>query len=515
MIQKIARQRYFYHLIFFVVLLIQFFFYDYFTMIDELPVSVHMWRQSDCLSFVMNYYQNGMDPLKPQIHHVLAGNGYTVAEFPAMYYLVALGYHIFGPHEWVYRLIWMLTLAAGLFCFYRTLLIFLKDQFWAIGISALLFCSPVLAFYGNSFIIDPAALSFTLIAWYFFAQFMLNRKRRWLVLSILTFLFAGLLKEPALISFVALTGLWILWWLVEWQKTGRRPKISPAMILLFFLPALGGLVWFFVKQHYNELHQNVAFLAEIRPIWEISPEKINEIATQIKDIWLDDYFEPLTLILTALLFITNLFFFGKNWMINLFSVVMLLGAISFMLLFYWQFRNHDYYIINVLLVIPVTWMVFVRNMEKWTIHSRKASIYIKIAFSVILLLNILHVDRRLEKRMERTWHWAIPSLQKMHHMKEAREYLTSLGVQPSDKIISIPDETMNLTLYLLNQPGWTNVYNRNKTAEDINYHASQGARYLVVNAPEELQKPYLQPFLDKRIGVYKELTVFRLMPLRE
>jgi hypothetical protein len=43
--------------------------YEYQKVIFFRPQSVHFWRQSDCASQALNYYQNGMHFGKPEIHN--------------------------------------------------------------------------------------------------------------------------------------------------------------------------------------------------------------------------------------------------------------------------------------------------------------------------------------------------------------------------------------------------------------------------------------------------------------
>ena len=49
------------------------------------PQSHHQWRQSDCLSLALNYYQFELPFLEPQVHNLLAEEGKSVSEFPVLY----------------------------------------------------------------------------------------------------------------------------------------------------------------------------------------------------------------------------------------------------------------------------------------------------------------------------------------------------------------------------------------------------------------------------------------------
>jgi hypothetical protein len=499
-----------YDVLFFIVLLLQFALYDYFILIDELPLSVHMWRQSDCLSFTMSFFNHGMDITAPQVNHMLSGEGYTVGEFPLMYYLVAALYHIFGPEEWVYRSVWMATWCFGMFAFYRSILLFLKDPFWAIALSALMFSSPVLVFYANSFIIDPVALSISLMAWYCFARYWHTSQKKWLIIAIIGFSFAGLFKEPSLLTYMALVFILLL---KEFETPSAKKTSWKKMLArswFWLVPILAITCWYFIKRNYNLVHFNAVFLAEIVPIWQLSAEHITSISQHIEQTWLKDYFGNTMLLITATVFVINLYFIKSNKWPTLFMLLLFLGSCAYVLLFYKQFRNHDYYIISMLPLIPVVWLVFVKRMEKWTMGKTKWGYAIKMVFTVLVVCNVWYASNRQQRRYTVLDGWMIPDREKVHHLKEAADYLTEIGIKLDDKIISIPDETLNLTLYLLNRQGWNSLGGNNTTTESILKHAERGAKVLVVNDSAELSKPYLQPFLAHRIGVYKGIYVFGL-----
>jgi hypothetical protein len=65
-------------------------------MIDDGPRSVHAWRQADCASYAKNYFQNQQPFLQPQVFTQTGTNGYTVSEFPVIYFFTGKLYHVFG-----------------------------------------------------------------------------------------------------------------------------------------------------------------------------------------------------------------------------------------------------------------------------------------------------------------------------------------------------------------------------------------------------------------------------------
>ena len=80
--------------------------YNYQDILFKSPQSIHLWRQCDCLSITMNYYQDNNPFFKPSIHNLgRDGTGKTVSDFPLIYFSVAELWKVFGYHEFIYRLV--------------------------------------------------------------------------------------------------------------------------------------------------------------------------------------------------------------------------------------------------------------------------------------------------------------------------------------------------------------------------------------------------------------------------
>jgi hypothetical protein len=67
------------------------------------PQSIHVWRQCSTLAVARNFYEEDMNILKPRLDDRMDRDGVTGMQFPSYEYLVALGYELFGEHNWVYR----------------------------------------------------------------------------------------------------------------------------------------------------------------------------------------------------------------------------------------------------------------------------------------------------------------------------------------------------------------------------------------------------------------------------
>ena len=197
--------------IFIVLFIIMSIVYNYHNILFKSPQSIHRWRQCDCLSITMNYYQDNNPFLEPSVHYLgHEGTGKTVSDFPLIYYSVAQLWKVIGHQEFIYRLIVLLFFFFGLFALFRLFENELQDSILAITMSLLLFTSPTLVYYANNFLMDIPAFSLALIGLYFFFKFSQTSKNKYLYYSILAYTFAGLFKISSLLSFAAILCLFIL-----------------------------------------------------------------------------------------------------------------------------------------------------------------------------------------------------------------------------------------------------------------------------------------------------------------
>ena len=90
-------------------------------------------------------------------------------------------------------------------------------------------------------------------------------------------------------------------------------------------------------------------------------------------------------------------------------------------------------------------------------------------------------------------------------------YLRKLGISRTDHVISIPDQSPNITLYLMDQKGCTEYGLFEPDGKDrIKKFIEAGTKYLIINDPEYLKMDYIKPFINKRIGEYKNVQIFDL-----
>jgi hypothetical protein len=509
--------------------------YNYQKIIFLRPGSTHQWRQADCLSIALNFYQEGMNFFSPSIHWVgEKGDGKTVSEFPIIYYLVALLWKIFGYHEFIFRGVNILIVFCGLFALFRIMEDVLKDSLWAIMLTLFLFTSPLLAYYANNFLADCSALGLSLVGWYFFYSFYKKESGKYFIVSIFFFLLAGLIKISSAISFATIILIFLFEYLhvikfKEEKKIFQKPVLP---IVCFILVGLLFASWFTYAVHYNKINNSGIFLTDIFPMWELSGHDIRKNAILLYNELLPQFFSRTGLHFILILFLINVLAYKKaNRLLITINISLFVGVIIYLVLFYKAFDMHDYYLTNLLIFLPITILTFFSALKKQYVNLFESKIT-KAAFAILLIFSIYNcaVQNRvkysagdkiakysfvLDNKEVDYWnwyHWWYDN--HLGAYESITPYIRSLGIQPTDKVISIPDQSINITLYLMNQKGFTDFgYSGYATEDRIGKFISLGAKYLFINDTLLYEKDYIKPFLKNKIGSYRNIEIYDLRRL--
>ncbi len=499
------------------------FVYDYQDIAFKRPQSVHKWRQSDCASIALNYYQDGMNFFKPETHNLTSDNGTSgkcfTSEIPILYYSVAVLYKVFGYHDYVYRIFNTLIFFLGLFYLFRFFQYLLKDVSWAIILSLLFFTSPLLVYYGNNFLSNSSALAFSIIGWYYFIRFLFEKAGKWFFISLALFFLAAAFKITALFSLFAISGILILEFtgLVKFREDGKvfsRPKriIFPLISVFVVLAS-----WLVYAHLYNQAHDCSYFSTTVFPAWEMSAKQILKVVDNVKRIWLSQYFHISVLLFIAACFFFCLVYFKKCNKVLIYSVLIILSeSIVYILLQFMTFADHDYYVID-MYILPILIAGTAFDLLKRHFYKIFSSPWLKGFLVGFLVFNIYYANRQINLRYK-GW---MNDYEQNEDIYSITPYLRELGISPGDTIISIPDYS-HASLYLMNQKGWTEYtdakFNRaektyyNQDSAGIQLSINKGARYLIVNGMEVLYtKPYLQSYCTHLAGKYKNVMIFDLI----
>lgn len=499
--------------------------YGYHKSIVMGPYSHHNFRQSDCLSYTLNYYEGRTPFLEPELLWVgTSSHSRIVSEFPILYYAVAQLWKLFGEYPVVYRLFVLVMVFYGLLMLFRLAREILDDSFWAGAIVVLLFTSKVLAYYGNNFLTDAPAMALAMAgAWYYYVYASKDKKYA-LWISMAFFSLAGLLKISALLLFFGIGAIHA--WQSLVMNDSKRPLRSLVPLgITFAIVAL----WYLYAGVYSRDNAGM-FLQGILPLWELDRWAIKEIMISFYQQILPAYLNITAFYLVLFLFLFNILHFRKaNPFLIALNILIALGSLAYLILFFQVFDVHDYYMTNVLVFIPLTLITSIDIIKRQYTELLSLGWVKAFAIAGLLLLSFgtasvtrLKYDSRdilarasfftdpREQNFYNWFHWNYSV--SLKGLEGIDPWLDSLGVRRDDLVVSLPDPGINNSLYLMRRRGFTDFgYNDLSEGARMERFITGGARFLVVNDTSIYStRPWLQPYLQDKAGSRGHVEVFRL-----
>jgi len=515
------------NILFISVLLVVSLFYNYHNILTKRPYSMHQWRQADCLSITLNYYMENRSFFEPAINWVGDKDGRTVSECPIIYYSVAKLWKVFGYHECIFRLLNLILVFSGLFCLFRLIREIISDSFWATIITFLLFSSPILVFYSNNFLVDAPAFGLVLIACYFFFIGYKRQRKILYYLSFLFFLLSGLIKVSSLIAFIAVLIIH-LYALLFYKKENtwfyKWYSIFPYILVILLV-----VLWYSFAKSYQQKNLGGIFLTGIYPIWDLDKTTISSIWDNFTNNLLSAYFNQKALFVILSIFILNGINYKKvNKVLFYFDVLIFIGVISFILLFYKALTVHDYYLTNLLIFIPFPLITFIEMLKRNYIKIYKSKIL--RTFFVIATLMLIYETAVINRMKYSTDDWLVRNnivlgnstleYWKWFHqdytartksLETITPYLRNIGIKRTDRVLSLPDESINVSLYFMDQKGFTGYgYSAMSFKQKLDYFKINGVIYLIADTLFINNQEYIKPYLNYKIGNYRNINIYKL-----
>lgn len=486
-------------------------YYGYFELMHKRPQSIHRWRQTDSASIALNYYNKGMNPFKPEVLYLVSDHetsGYTVSEFPGYYYIIALLWKIFGYDDYIYRLTCYLLFFIGLFHLFKLTHRITKDLFWSLTVPCIFLTSTVMIYYGNSFTTDIPAFSLSITAAYYMYRYWETNRNKLFYFSLAIFLFAGLIKIVSLMPFFAILGVYVFQSLgfLKIRDYASDIKLDRKKIIAFGAVIVLIASWYYTAMQYNRIHGSKFFSTQTFPIWNMKGDEIAKAWKQVCEFWLDDYFHTSMLFVFLGMFLLVVVTIRRSHQVILaMTGFLFLQVLVYITLWFFCFEAHDYYIIHLMYFFAFLSILAFHNLKD--LLSRIGFAWIlKGACIYLIVYNVGFTLFRLDKRYI-GWINEYPLYEHVHGITP---YLRSLGIKSEDKVISLPDATPNYTLYLMNQPGWTEARYSDFNEAEIQNSIDLGAKYLILVGKEPSERPYLQAFMKHKIGQKGDVRIYKL-----
>ncbi len=506
-------------------------YYDYLRAFGFPPYGNHHWRQSDGVSMAMNYYYEDLPFLEPAMHfYGEQPEGKGVSEFVLLYYVNALIWKLVGFQFMSFRILNTLLMFLGLFYLFKLFYFFLKNYFFSLLGTLLIFTSPVLVFYGNNFMVNVPAFSFMIIGWYYLAKYIQKHNFRWLLVSSIAFSLGMMFRITMFVALMPILGAWFLSLSKYKIFSFQVPHFSRFLVLIFvvIIPLLFTWAWYSYALHYNEIHHTRYFLTNIKPIWN---------STRIEAVWLN-FVEVIVYqlnnrIFVLIQFILPIFFliFHKKLKKEFLYILcfFLVNILLYFALWYDQFEHHDYYLIEFNFLIILNLILLFKlclslNVQKIWLYSLngfitllvlvlifRCSLHQKIKYNYYIVPEKFHAF--IPQKIDDHFAWVEYFDKKMYKgLWDITPYLRELGIRRTDTVACFLDNSPNLTLILMDVKGYTTRYiDYNSPKEYIQAFKDKTVQYLVVLYDEWLDEKGLREFvINKRIGEYKNVAIYKL-----
>jgi hypothetical protein len=191
------------------------------------------------------------------------------------------------------------------------------------------------------------------------------------------------------------------------------------------------------------------------------------------------------------------------------TVLYLLGSISYIYFFTYQFRDHDYYIIAILPLIFFLFLTFGDIVYK--IITRYARIVAPI-IAVILIFNMKESITKSKRNYYNRYLYERDFLTgfDLRPYYDLEPVLRANGIQRNDKTVSFFDFTYCGSLYLMDQIGVTFGFYDDPGMLKV-YLEDPRIKYAVVNDSAKLNKAYPNNGLaSKVIATHRGLIIYKL-----
>ncbi len=479
-----------------------------FRFINERPNSIHHSSFCQRASIAQNYYETDMNFFKPKINRFTEGEGITGCEFPIIYYLVAVLYKIFGFNEIFFKLIGILLYTLGSIAFIKIIKMHIQNSIVSILVYISIFMSPIIFYYMSAFNPDMPSLFLTLIAWYYFFNYLNAGKNS----SFNWFIFFSTLA--CLLKVIAFMQIGIVIFIILLNAVGffkdKYPLLKTniwKLILKITVSILVILSWYLYARWLVK-HYNVNSFA-LSTVMINSTEEFNQVIEYVTNIWLYQYYTYETYVLLIASIIGSLLLIKfANRLLATITVSYLIGSMTYIVLFSQQFKDHDYYILPIL---PCAFFLVLMFSDILNTVSKNANHFIMIIFAIVLIFNIKETTYKCkvhyEKRLFYEADYNAGMFLRPYFDLEGK--LRKLNIKRTDKVISYVDISFCSTLYLMNQTGeilnpGSEMHSIERLIENPNF------KYLIVNNPEEFRAAYNKDISQKLIGCHRGLLIYKL-----
>ena len=158
-------------------------------------------RQAQTAIMARNIFYDDFNFLPTRLTFFAPLKGNIIFEFPFLHFLTALTYKFFPISEINGRLINLFFYIFNGFLFYKTQQIIFKNRI-AIITSSLFISSPLILYLAHAYMPETTMMTFYLSSYYFYFEYLNNKKNTYKISMFISLAMAPLLKPPAAIIYL-------------------------------------------------------------------------------------------------------------------------------------------------------------------------------------------------------------------------------------------------------------------------------------------------------------------------
>lgn len=205
------------------------------------PIDRPLWRECDIAAVARNFDREDMNLFYPRIDWRGDSPGYAEMELPIYPFLIAVGYRLFGFHEFIGRLIAYAFSLAALFVFFKLARYFLSTN-GAIAASLFFVFSPLVVYVSHALQPEGFMLLYYVTAVYAFVRWLDDGTRKYFLLAI----FATALT---LLAKITAGHIGLLFAVLTLRKFGFAALRRKDIWLFAVVTLLSAMLWSYHSHH--------------------------------------------------------------------------------------------------------------------------------------------------------------------------------------------------------------------------------------------------------------------------
>ncbi len=454
-------------------------------------MSIHVWRQTQTQSTIVNFYEEDMNIFNPRRNDRGAGDGIFRMEFPLMQWLVAGLYQVLGPQLIISRLFMFGVGLLSVLGLYHLLWHLFRREWLALAGAWAFNFSPSFYYYTINPLPDNLALCLGLWGLGLFFAWHHRQRGRDLWLSGLLLSLAALCKLPFIVYFAAPGGelLRRAWRQGPHRALGRQGVAALAWSLL-------PLAWYLTvipQWQGNPVVKGMLHNQASR--WELLDYLQHNLVSSLPELLLNYGSVPF--------FLAGFYFFFRRRAYRDPRFPAILG-VSLATLAYYLFeanaigKIHDYYLFP---FYPLLFMLVGYGVQRGFLERGRR--WRRLGMVLLLLLPIT-----CYLRMRTRWDPEHPGFNRdlLVHKEALRQ-----AVPDEARVVAGNDVSHFIMFYYLDKKGW-GFHDDQLSAERLQAVIAEGAEYLYTDAKALVNQPALQPYLDTLVMEKGSIRVYALEP---